>query len=113
RMRARARPTRDLLAPPAAQEEVTASAHEVAPRAAFRRRPLRASTVHDHREKGVIAVDADQVDDALLAEAQNRRSPGVVADATIAMQLGREVEHQRFVLRHARRPPPFGYRLYG
>src|SRR3954471_17558042 len=51
----------------------------------------RAGGVHHDGEEGVIAVEAEQIDDALLAECRHRAAVRLFADAPVAQDLHREV----------------------
>src|SRR5262245_25719378 len=75
-------------------------------RAALRQRRTRG--IHHHGEQRVVALDADRVDDALLAELGDRALVGDVADALGAVQLRAEVVDDLFVLGHLLRTASLG-----
>ena len=56
--------------------------------------------VHDHREHGVVAGDAENIDDARLAELGDGFRVGWIAHALVGEEFREEVIENCFVLRH-------------
>ena len=71
-------------------------------RRAFRRHHLR--DVECHRDGGVVAAHADQIDHTPLAEQRKRAVERRVVDVSGAVKLDAELVNRRFVVAHAGRP---------
>ena len=63
--------------------------------------------IQHHRQKRVIAVHSDQVDDSLLAELCLHARIGRIAHALVLMQLGGKIVDHFFIGRHALRTAAF------